>query len=54
MKKVIQRLIDKWTCLHQWEEVGSTDYYEPYEGRWCTRKRFYCSRCGGFKRIEPW
>lgn len=54
MKELLKRIIDKWLCLHDWEEVKSIHYYSKEDPNLPTRFVFLscCQKCGKLKKIQ--
>lgn len=55
MKRLIDAIIKKWLCCHEWElicerwvEYNDTDGNEKVY----TVRHYFCKKCGKYKRIE--
>lgn len=53
MKRLVDAIIKKWFCLHEWEfvfqedvEISSGGLYHVYH--------FFCKKCGKYKRIKTY
>lgn len=54
MKKLIQAIIDKYFCLHDWKLEYEANQYETATSKLPYKiKRFYiCTKCGKVQKID--
>lgn len=51
MLELINKLIAKWACSHDWEQWHHTRVEDGYGGSW-TVFHFKCKKCGKFKKVK--
>lgn len=53
MKRLIDAIIAKWLCCHEWafqyKEQVDTDF-----GGWYEVRHYFCKKCGKYKRIKTY
>ena len=55
MKRLVDAIIKKWFCCHEWEFLFERDVEEVYDwgdsGSYTTR-HYFCKKCGKYKKIK--
>lgn len=50
---MLRKLIEKWSCLHQWAQIKEISYYYPNTKRPYKQKQcLLCEKCGKIKTIK--
>ncbi len=52
MKDFIRKFMDKFLCLHDWEEFSTVRVSDSFLGGNWSVYHFKCRKCGKFKRIK--
>ena len=54
MKKLLNELLRKWSCHHNWEQIYENNIYQDDKSKipYKTRITYLCKKCGKFKQIE--
>lgn len=50
-EKLIDAIIKKWFCTHDWKYIHKDDVEDIFGGRY-TMYHFFCQKCGKYKRIK--
>ena len=51
MKEFIKRLLEKWSCCHEWETYSQQEYINDYGESWI-QATLICKKCGKIKQIK--
>lgn len=54
MKELLKRLLNKWTCCHEWVEYKKINVYEDGYGDIPVYYKylFICKKCGKMKKVQ--
>ena len=50
MNKLIDAIINKWFCCHEWEIIKTTEYTDSTEYTDCFVHLLKCKKCGKLKK----
>lgn len=55
MKRLIDAIIKKWFCCHEWEYLFErrVEAVDDWGDRsWYTVRHYFCKKCGKYKKIK--
>lgn len=51
--KLLEAVINKWFCLHKWDNIAKSTYYiDAPEHPWRTKVLLCCNKCGKLKHYN--
>ena len=53
MKRLIDAIIKKWFCCHEWEFQYKENVEVGFDGRFCVH-HYFCKKCGKYKRVKTY